>query len=239
MEPDFTYEIAASKNFDTEVDIAEQNARIIYTGISGSKDGKKLTFADFMRLYLEAAGTDSSQVDSIQDDNDKLLELFLANKDSNIGDSDNKISGSDWTYKEISKMAEILKNGLKNVNNMQDVADFNSNNMAARSSSSTNSSVATPSVTGNAIIDTAKKYVGNPYVWGGNSLTNGCDCSHFVSLVLDELGIEHGGYASTSKMLSSYVGSGNFENVGTDASQAQAGDILVFSGHTAFYDGNR
>ena len=38
------------------------------------------------------------------------------------------------------------------------------------------------------IVEEAKKYVGNPYVWGGNSLTEGCDCSHFVFLVLQKLG---------------------------------------------------
>ena len=38
--------------------------------------------------------------------------------------------------------------------------------------------------TGNGIITFAKQFVGRPYVWGGNSLTDGIDCSHFVWQIL-------------------------------------------------------
>ena len=49
-----------------------------------------------------------------------------------------------------------------------------------------------------AIITYADSFVGNPYVWGGCSLTKGCDCSHFVWLVLrDTIGYEDGWVKST------------------------------------------
>ena len=48
-----------------------------------------------------------------------------------------------------------------------------------------------------AIVSYADAHVGNPYVWGGNSLTKGCDCSHFVWLVLrDTIGYAEG-YATS------------------------------------------
>lgn len=39
------------------------------------------------------------------------------------------------------------------------------------------------------IVDYACRFIGNPYVWGGTSLTNGCDCSGFVQSVLKHYGI--------------------------------------------------
>lgn len=84
---------------------------------------------------------------------------------------------------------------------------------------------------GENIAETAKKYIGNPYVYGGNSLTEGCDCSHFVWLVLKEA-INYQG---------EYVTSWGFETIGeqvADLTSAQAGDIICYGSHVAIYDGN-
>lgn len=40
------------------------------------------------------------------------------------------------------------------------------------------------------LIDYAMQFLGNPYVWGGESLTNGCDCSGFTMLIYRQFGIE-------------------------------------------------
>ncbi|MCI5700378.1 MAG: NlpC/P60 family protein [Lachnospiraceae bacterium] len=84
---------------------------------------------------------------------------------------------------------------------------------------------------GASIVAYAKQFVGNPYVWGGNSLTNGIDCSHFVWQVLRNCGVYSGGYATSAgwRTLGNPVGS---------LSQAQAGDVICYSGHVAIYDGN-
>ena len=83
---------------------------------------------------------------------------------------------------------------------------------------------------GSAIVAYADQFVGNPYVWGGNSLTNGIDCSHFVYQVLKNCGVYSGGYTTSSgwRSLGSPVGS---------LSEAQAGDVICYSGHVAIYDG--
>ena len=93
----------------------------------------------------------------------------------------------------------------------------------------------TPStgVSGSAVVAFANQFVGNPYVWGGNSLTNGCDCSGFVNLVYANFGISVPRY------------SGAFASVGQEVSynNMQAGDIIVYEpkagvGHVAIYAGN-
>lgn len=83
---------------------------------------------------------------------------------------------------------------------------------------------------GSSIVAYADQFVGNPYVWGGNSLTNGIDCSHFVYQVLKNCGVYSGGYTTSSgwRSLGSPVGS---------LSEAQAGDVICYSGHVAIYDG--
>lgn len=85
--------------------------------------------------------------------------------------------------------------------------------------------------TGNAIVNYARQFVGNPYLWGGNSLTDGIDCSHFVWQVLKNCGAYDGGY---------YTSYG-WRTLGTevpDISEAQAGDVICYDGHVAIYDGN-
>lgn len=47
----------------------------------------------------------------------------------------------------------------------------------------------TPITCGNELVDYAQQFLGNPYVWGGNSLTNGCDCSGFVKLIYEQYGM--------------------------------------------------
>ena len=83
---------------------------------------------------------------------------------------------------------------------------------------------------GEKIVQTAKKYIGNPYVWGGNSLTEGCDCSHFVWLVLKEAIDYQDAYAT----------SWGFETLGQEVQNietASAGDIICYGPHVAIYDG--
>ena len=113
-----------------------------------------------------------------------------------------------------------------------------SNNSSSNNSSSSNSSgsgaSSVPSYSGNgsgsSIVAYADQFVGNPYVWGGNSLTNGIDCSHFVYQVLKNCGVYSGGYETSAgwRSLGSPVSS---------LSEAQAGDVICYSGHVAIYDG--
>lgn len=81
---------------------------------------------------------------------------------------------------------------------------------------------------GQSVVDYAVQFVGNPYVWGGESLTNGADCSGFVKSVYAAFGVS---LPHSSRGLRS-VG------YGVDASQVQPGDIICYSGHVAIYIGN-
>lgn len=80
---------------------------------------------------------------------------------------------------------------------------------------------------GRQIADFACKYVGNPYVSGGTSLTNGADCSGFTWAVYNNFGY--------SLPRSSYSQSTYGREV--SYSEAQPGDIIYYGGHVGIYIG--
>ena len=84
------------------------------------------------------------------------------------------------------------------------------------------------SATGSRIASYAQQFVGNPYRYGGNSLTSGIDCSGFVQQVF-----AHFGY-SLPRTSDAQAGSGR----GITYSEARAGDIIVYSGHVAILTGD-
>ena len=81
---------------------------------------------------------------------------------------------------------------------------------------------------GSSIVDYATQFVGNPYVWGGTSLTSGADCSGFTQSVYAQFGY--------SLPRTSY----EQQNWGTEVSyaDAQPGDLICYGGHVAIYMGN-
>ena len=84
------------------------------------------------------------------------------------------------------------------------------------------------SAEGRAVADYGLQFVGNPYVYGGTSLTNGADCSGFVQQVY-----KHFGYSLPRS-------SSEQRSAGREVSysEAQPGDLICYAGHVAIYIGN-
>lgn len=75
----------------------------------------------------------------------------------------------------------------------------------------------------------ALQYVGNPYVYGGTSLTNGADCSGFVLAVYAHFGVSLPHSATADRNMGTAVAS---------LAEAQPGDLVCYSGHVGIYIGN-
>lgn len=96
------------------------------------------------------------------------------------------------------------------------------------SGSSAGQSAQTASSNGQAVVDYARQFLGNPYVYGGNSLTNGTDCSGFVKGVYAAFGINLPRTSAEQRSVGYAV----------SLSEIQPGDIVCYSGHVGIYAGN-
>ena len=106
-----------------------------------------------------------------------------------------------------------------------------SNNSSSSSSSSSNNDrqYSAPSgANGQAVANYACQFVGNPYVYGGSSLTNGADCSGFVMAVYAAFGVSLPHSSSAQRSV----------GYGVSIDEIQPGDIVCYSGHVGIYVGN-
>lgn len=108
-----------------------------------------------------------------------------------------------------------------------------SSSKSSSSSSSSSSTTVTGSGTGQNIAQFALKFVGNPYVYGGTSLTSGADCSGFVQSVYKNFGISLPRTSSEQSTVGKSV----------SVSSAKAGDLVFYAsngkvGHVAICIGN-
>ena len=84
------------------------------------------------------------------------------------------------------------------------------------------------SITGQAVVDYACQFIGNPYVWGGTSLTDGADCSGFVQSVYAHFGV------SLPRTTYEMVNSG----YAVSYAEALPGDLILYDGHVGLYMGD-
>lgn len=98
----------------------------------------------------------------------------------------------------------------------------------ASAGSSVNYTSSGGSEMGRSVADYALQFVGNPYVYGGTSLTNGADCSGFVMSVYNNFGVGLPHSSAADRSVGSAVN--GLEN-------AQPGDLVCYSGHVALYIG--
>lgn len=176
------------------------------------------------------------------------LESVIAQKKSQIADFDSQLSAA---KAKVSEYQKKIKEQNSQIKKLQQEEEAKKKAAAAKSStSSSSSSSGSASAGGSAssgsssssgssakvsgggggasIASTGLRYVGNPYVYGGNSLTNGTDCSGFVNLVHAACGI------STPRDSNSLAGGGR----AVSESDMQPGDVVCYYGHVGIYIGN-
>ena len=207
------------------------------------KAGRRVAIVNTETLFVrKGASTDESVIDMVPEGED--LTVVDESIDGWVGvsvdEGDGYVSAefvelkTEYTYAE-SKEEEAAR--LKKEEEERKAAEAaaeaaassSSSSSSSASSSSSSSSSYTPPTgsTGADVASFACQFVGNPYVYGGSSLTNGTDCSGFVMSVYAQFGVS---LPHSSSALRS-VG------YGVSTSEMQPGDIVCYSGHVGIYIG--
>ena len=174
------------------------------------------------------------------------LESVIAQKKSQIADFDSQLSAAkakvseyqkkikeqNAQIKQLQKEEEAKRKAAAAKNSTSSSGSSTTSSGSTSSGYSSKSSGTTATVSGggggSSIASTGLRYVGNPYVYGGNSLTNGTDCSGFVHLIHSACGI------STPRDSNSLAGGGR----AVSESEMLPGDVVCYYGHVGIYIGN-
>ena len=186
-----------------------------WVGVS-TEDGTGYVSSDYVSLDTEFTYAESKEEEAARLAKEEAERKAAAEA---AAKEEAKKNAASESYKSSKASNESKKSEA-----VEETADEESSS----SDSSSEESYSAPSGSnGQAVVDYACQFVGNPYVYGGSSLTNGTDCSGFVMSVYAQFGIS---LPHSSSALRS-VG------YGVSVDDMQPGDIICYSGHVAIYCG--
>ena len=189
--------------------IAEQQAeieRLEAERIAAEEAARRAAEEEAARLEAEQAAQEEAENEEVQYDEDgNVIEDTESTEEEYTEESE---SSEDVEYDEYGNVIDSDNTVSQEEYESQDTPSY--------------------SGSGSSVVDFATQFVGNPYVWGGTSLTGGADCSGFTQSVYANFGV--------SIPRTSY----EQQNAGYEVpySEAQPGDLICYGGHVAIYMGN-
>lgn len=229
---------ASSADCDNEIAYAQQMAND-YAAIIAQQQAEieqivaeKIAAEEAARAEAERIAAEQAAAEAAENEQGYTENGESENYSENYGEDYSENGGSpDYNEDYSSETGETGDSGYTG-----ETGDYgnneesdNSEYSGSETTTDTSSNTATSSGSGgSSVVDYAKQFVGNPYVWGGNSLTNGVDCSGFVHQVYAHFGISTPRYSQAFKSVGQPV---SYQNI-------QAGDVVVYPGHVAIYIGN-
>lgn len=208
-----------------------------------------------LKSQVETEKAELEEVQQSYQEQQASYESMIAEKQSQMSDFDTQLASAQSLaaqYKAtVDEQNEIIRqeqaaaaaaaaqnnkgNNTTTANNNNGNTTGNNNGSNTGSDSTTGGSTGggglnpsfSTSVSGSDVVSYACQFIGNPYVWGGESLTDGADCSGFIKSVYANFGISLPHSSVALQRAGSEV---SYEN-------AQPGDIVCYAGHVAIYMG--
>ncbi len=231
LEAKMTLEEEKAEIVEVEADLEEQSAEL-----QRLLDEKKKTVEDFDSQLSAAKNKAKEYQNQIKQQAAEIKQLEA--EEAARKKAEEEARKKKEQEEKLKKMEEERKRKEEDGNDgndggdeipVEDRSESSSESSSSESSSgSSQSSSPGDSGKGQEIANYACQFVGNPYVAGGTSLTEGCDCSGFTGAVYSHFGI--------SLPRSSYAQSVAGREV--SVSEMQPGDILYYGGHVGIYVGN-
>ena len=187
------------------------------------EEGDGYVSTDYLNVYTENVKAESAEEERIR--LEKEAERKKAEEAARKAIQEKEAAKKEAEKKEADKKAQASSTPKK---------DTASQNTSSQNSSSSQTTTQTESTSSDAdlgqqIASYGMQFIGNPYVYGGTSLTNGTDCLGFVMSVYAHFGI-------SLPRTSGEQGKSEKSVDGLD--NARAGDLVWYSGHIAIYTGN-
>lgn len=227
---------ASSADCDNEIAYAQQMAND-YAAIIAQQQAEieqivaeKIAAEEAARAEAERIAAEQAAAEAAENEQGYTENGESENYSENYGEDYSENGGSpDYNEDYSSETGETGDSGYTGEdygNNEESDNSGYSESETTTDTSSTNTAASSGSG-GSSVVDYAKQFVGNPYVWGGTSLTSGADCSGFVQSVYSNFGV--------SLPRTSY----EQQNAGREVSysEAQPGDLICYGGHVAIYMG--
>lgn len=201
-----------------------------------------------LKSQVETEKAELEEVQQSYQEQQASYESMIAEKQSQMSDFDTQLASAQSLaaqYKAtVDEQNEIIRQeqaaaaaaAAQNNNKGNNTTTANNNNGSNTGGDSTTGGSTgggglnppfSTSVGGSDVVSYACQFIGNPYVWGGESLTNGADCSGFIKSVYANFGISLPHSSVALQRAGSEV---SYEN-------AQPGDIVCYAGHVAIYMG--
>lgn len=219
---DFDIQLASARELAAEYKqvISEQNSII-------QQEQERQRQQEEQRQREEEAQRKKDEEDRLKQqisDNESGNNQNSASGDNNSGGEDNSSGGKD----NSSVGKDNNSGGKDNSSGGNNSGSSGSKNDSEGSGEKSKNPSFSTNISGGEVVNYACQFIGNPYVFGGTSLTDGCDCSGFVMSVYAHFGVSLP-HSSTA-----------LQGCGKEVSysNAQAGDLICYAGHVAIYMGN-
>lgn len=178
-----------------------------------AEEGEGYVAADYVETY-----TEYPHAESVQEEAERLAREEAARRAAQEAEARRKEAEQQAAAKQSTNHT-TAGNATSKASTSGNAASGNSGTAASASDAGL----------GRQIADYGLQFVGNPYVYGGTSLTNGADCSGFVQSVYRNFGINLPRTSGEQGACGSAVSS---------LAEAQPGDLIWYSGHIGIYIGN-